>query len=133
MRAILWQVLKFLLFGGITIVIYYSILVGLTEAGVWYLVSATSAFVPAHIVNFLLQKYLTFQNKTRHNVRWQAMAYALVMLLVFLPMNNGILYVLVEYCSTWYVAANLVSSLIVSAISFPVQRKWIFALEPPAA
>ena len=121
----LWEGIKFAVLGLVCLAIYYGLLIGLTEAGVWYMLSAVIAYVPAHIANFLLQKHGTFRNTDTLNVWRQAREYALLMVFL-LPMNNGILFALVEYGSIWYVWSQFVATIVVSAVSFVLQRHFVF-------
>jgi dolichol-phosphate mannosyltransferase len=59
------QLLRFLLAGGVGLLLYYGLLYTLTEwAGVWYLFSAIIGFVACYSVNFTLHRKWTFASNS---------------------------------------------------------------------
>ncbi len=120
------QILRFLLGGGVGVLVYYATLYTLTEfAGVWYVISAIVAFVLNYAINFTLQKFWTFENKDTKNVSRQLRLY-FGMALGFLATNTVLLYILVEYVHLGYLVAQLILTLLLTVASFVLTRK-IFA------
>jgi len=103
--------------------LYYIVLYVLTEfAHIWYILSAIIGGVGNFIVNFLTQKYWTFQNKDRESIRNQAFKYALLFAGIGLG-NLGGLYALTEWVGIWYMAAQLITSTALAVIGFYLTRK----------
>ncbi len=122
----LTQVMRFLSAGGLGVLLYYLILYILTDvAGVWYMVSAVIASIVNYISNFVLQKFWTFKNKDTKNIHWQASKYAVMTVFLFVA-NLFLLYVLVEYARLWYLAAQIIVTILLTAISYLISRR-IFA------
>ena len=120
------QVLRFISAGGLGVLLYYSILYVLTDvAGVWYIASATIAFIVNCASNFGLQKFWTFKNKGIKNVTRQASQY-LTMSIVFFAINLVLLYGLVEYARLWYLTAQALLTILLTTTSYFVSRR-IFA------
>ena len=120
------QVLRFISAGGLGVLLYYSTLYVLTDvAGVWYIASATIAFIVNYASNFGLQKFWTFKNKGIKNVTRQASQY-LTMSIVFFAINLVLLYGLVEYARLWYLTAQALLTILLTTTSYFVSRR-IFA------
>lgn len=107
-------------------VTYYATLYVLTEfVGVWYLVSSIVAGSLSFGVNFLLQKFWTFQNYDTKAVPKQALWYA-VMKFGLLLAGTASLYWLVEYVQVQYLAASAILTVFFSIVSYIITHK-IFA------
>ena len=120
------QVMRFLSAGGLGVLLYYLILYTLTDVvGVWYMVSAVIASIVNCSSNFILQKFWTFENKDAKNIHWQAGKYAIMVASLFLA-NLFLLYVLVKYVHLWYLAAQVIITILLTVISYLVSRR-IFA------
>jgi len=77
---------------------------------IWYVSSATLAFIVSLLVTFFIQKMWTFGDtlfQTKHAMR-QAFFYTLSSV-SFLVLNIVILYVLVEFFHLWYLFAQFIS------------------------
>ncbi|MFH1990495.1 MAG: GtrA family protein [Patescibacteria group bacterium] len=117
------QILRFLSAGGPGVLLYYLILYILTDiAGVWYMVSAVIASVVNHSLNFVFQKFWTFKNKDTKNIHRQAGKYALLVISLFIA-NLFLLYILVEYAHLWYLAAQVIVTILLTVISYLVSRR----------
>jgi dolichol-phosphate mannosyltransferase len=126
------QVLRFLSAGGLGVLLYYLILYILTSvAGVWYMVSAVIASIVNYSVNFVLQKFWTFENKSTKNIHQQVGKYLGLTLTLFL-VNLLALYALVEYAHLQYLVAQVVVTIILTIISFLVSAR-IFANYPQSS
>jgi dolichol-phosphate mannosyltransferase len=120
------QVLRFLGAGAFGTLLYYIVLYGLTEfAGVWYITSAVVAALLNYSSNFVLQKVWTFENKNLEGIHKQVGKYIALATTLFI-LNTVFLYVLVEYAHLWYLAAQVIVTVILTIISFFVTRH-IFA------
>ena len=97
---------------------YYLALYGLTEyLGFWYVASAMVAFVLNYGLNFILQRYWTFENKVADNVGRHLVLYS-AMMLSFFAGNTMFLYIMVEYLQMWYMKAQVILTAIISILSF---------------
>lgn len=120
------QVLRFLSAGAVGTLLYYITLYGLTEyLKVWYVTSAVIAGVLNYSSNFVLQKLWTFQSKQMQGFHKEAGKYAALAATLFV-LNVVLLYALVEYAHLWYLAAQVIVTIVLTIISFFVTR-WIFS------
>jgi putative flippase GtrA len=125
-----WQIVRFGITGAVAIGLYYGILYALTEfLSVWYLLSAIVTYLFNVTSNFLLHKFWTFKNKDTQKVRQQMLLY-LVMCIVFFAVNTASLYVLVDIIHLWYIYAQVILTVILSAISYFLTKQ-IFATGAP--
>ena len=117
------QKIRFLLGGAVGVSLYYATLYILTEKmRIWYVASATVAFVLNWNANFIIQKYWTFENRDHNATRNQAIKY-FTMALGLLITNNGLLYLLVEYVGLWYITAQIVLTIVLTIVSFIITRR----------
>lgn len=124
----LGQIVRFGLYGAVSVGLSYAVLYGLTEyAGVWYMASAAVATVLNYVLNFLLHKFWTFREKNVKNVPMQAGKYV-IMVTSFYLIGAVLMYIMVEWLKIWYMYAQVILTVIISAISFVVTR-WIFTLK----
>ncbi len=119
----LGQIVRFCVAGAAGVIAYYAALYGLTEyLGVWYVISAVIGFILNTGLNFTLQKFWTFENKEIHMVGRQLALYV-VMTVCFLIGNTVCLYLMVEYLHIWYIAAQVILTAIISALSFVISGR----------
>jgi len=119
------KIFRFLISGGIVITAYYIPYYLLTEfCGVWYLTSSIIASVICSVVNFILQKLWTFENKSMANVHLQAITFALVSL-GYTVANGGMLYLLAGKLHLHYLLAQVIVSSIIGIVSYFISD-WIF-------
>lgn len=119
----LLQIVRFLLGGGIGVVAYYVAFYTLTEIlGVWYVVSSVVAFILNNGINFLIQKFWTFENKGTKAIPKQLSLY-FVMGICILVANTSLLYVLVEYAHLHYMVAQVILTTLLTIISFFLTKR----------
>jgi putative flippase GtrA len=112
------RIFKFCVGGGLGVLTAYITLYMLTEIfHVWYVASAVVSSILNYTVNFIVQKFWTFENKDLTQVRRQAILYY-TMGAVFLPSNAGLLYVLVEFAHIPYMASQIILTVVFSIISY---------------
>lgn len=120
------QIFKYVISGGSAAVVNLSTLYVLTEFfHVWYLVSASTAFVGAFAVSFTLQKFWTFKDHETEGMRKQLSLY-LAVILVNLAINALFVYLLVEHIGIWYMLAQIISGLVIAIESFFIYKFFIF-------
>ena len=117
------QVVRFCIAGAAGVIAYYTALYGLTEyLGVWYVTSAMVGFTLNTGLNFILQKFWTFQNKEKHMVGRQLVLY-IAMTVSFLVGNALFLYLMVEYLHMWYIGAQVILTVGISILSFIISGR----------
>jgi putative flippase GtrA len=124
------QVARFLIGGGISVVVYYALLYGLTDlVGVWYVASAAFAFAVYFGVNFSFHKFWAFRNMDQKVLNRQLMWYTTAAGVNWV-LNTTFLYLLVEYLALWYMLAQAILTIVSSIASYFVFR-WIFRHRSP--
>jgi len=114
---------RFCIAGAAGVIAYYTALYGLTEyLGVWYVTSAMVGFTLNTGLNFILQKFWTFQNKEKHMVGRQLVLY-IAMTISFLVGNALFLYLMVEYLHMWYIGAQVILTVGISILSFIISGR----------
>ena len=120
------QIVRFLVVGSLSVFTYYAFLWSLTEyAGVWYVASAIVAFLVYYCVNFVSQKYWTFRNLDTKALNSQLVKFTLMASANWI-INTSLLYVMVEYLHMWYMFAQAILTIVVSAIAYLCFKFWIF-------
>ncbi len=113
---------RFFTSGVATVIVNITALYILTEyAQVWYLTSSVIAFCISYGVNFLLQKFWTFQNRELRGAHKQ-LALHLCLALANLVLNTLVLFALVHYLHLWYIAAQILAVAIIALDSFFLSR-----------
>lgn len=120
------RISRFLIVGSVSVFTYYAFLLGLTEyVGVWYITSAIIAFVAYYCVNFLSQKFWTFKDKDTKAINRQLAKFT-VMAIGNWILNTTLLFLMVEYLGMWYLLAQAILTIVVSAIAYILFKHWIF-------
>lgn len=86
-----------------------------------YQVGIVVGFLLALAVTFLLQKYWTFQDRSRARARRQ-FAFYTFFALGNLAGNSGLMYVLVDQYGFWYLGSNIVTVGFMAILSFMANR-----------
>ncbi len=117
------QIIKFLVAGGLGIILYYIVFYSLTEwAEVWYVTSSIIAFILNTCLNFILKKFWVFQNKDGHAFSRQLINYWFLAGTI-LAVNTMGLYALVEYAHVWYLLAQVILTVILTVGSYLISRR----------
>jgi putative flippase GtrA len=121
-----FQVIKYLIAGGLGTVVSLALLYFFTDIiGIWYLVSASLAFIISFFVSFFLQKFWTFADADREAMRRQIAAFLLVSLINF-ALNGLLMLLFVEVFKIWYMSAQLVASGLIAIESYFIYKIFIF-------
>jgi len=116
----------YILFAGMATAFDFLLLFVFTETfGIWYFLSAVFSYLGGMIVNFSLNKWLNFNNRSQR-IFSQFGLFASVAL-VGLALNQTILYFLVESFHWHYLIAKAISVLIVMWWSFWGHKHVTFA------
>ena len=120
------QYFKFIIVGGIGVVINLTILFLLTEfLGIYYIVSEIIAFITAIIHNYSINKIWTFKERLKDESLKKFSQYFLISL-IGLVINLIVLYFLVEFFHIWYIIAELFATTISSIVNFYGNKFWTF-------
>ena len=119
------KVIRFIIAGGSAFSVNIFFLYIFTEFfGLWYIFSATLAFMLSFLVGFSLNKFWTFAESSADFIHSQIFIY-LGVNLVNLAINNALLYFMVESLAIWYILAQALASILIAFESFFVY-KWLF-------
>ena len=119
------KIVGFFLIGLCSTLIDIGLLYLLTGSfGVWYIYSATFSYSCGMVVNFLLNKYLNFQDTDRHYLR-QFFSFALISM-ISPGMSLGIIYVAVEIFFINYLLGKIFAVIIAFFWNYFCQSKITF-------
>jgi putative flippase GtrA len=117
---------RYVFSGGSAAAIDVILLFVLTEYfHVYYLASATFAMTVSFIARFILQKYVTFKDQDEAEAKRQ-FGYYSILYLLSLAATNALLFVFVEKLHMWYMAAQILSILIIAIGCFFIYKLIIF-------
>lgn len=123
---------RFIISGGTAACIHISTVYFLTEIyDIWYLFATIAGFCLAVSVNFTLQKFWTFREKTARQVHRQTTLFFLVNGINLL-LNGVLMVILVENMHLWPVLAQIAASGLIAIESF-VLYTFIFRVVVPDA
>ena len=127
---LLRRIARFMVSGGVVIAAYYAPYYLLTEFfGVWYLASSVIGSIISSVINFILQKFWTFGNKSMAGMHLQVIAFIFVSV-GYTVANGGMLYILVGKLRMNYLVAQVIVSSILGVVSYPISG-WIFRNQTP--
>ncbi len=116
------QFIRFISAGGLGVLVYYFLLYTLTDfIGVKYIISALIASIANLSINFVLQKFWTFKNKSIKNVYRQVVKYLALAVAIF-TFNLILLYIIVEYAHLQYLLAQFLITILLTIISYLASR-----------
>ena len=119
-------IVKFIIVGGMASVVHLATLALLTEwAHVWYLIATTVGFGAGFGVSFTLQKYWTFQEKTKARLPLQAFAF-FILQVMNLVLNGALMYVLVDVLGVHYLISQIVVLGVLAVTTFSISKLFIF-------
>jgi len=120
------QIIKYLIVGGTAALVDLVLLYILTDIlGIWYLTSASLAFIVAFFVSFFLQKFWTFRDTDKEKMYKQLGIY-LAVALINLLINAGLMYILVDGFKAWYILAQIIASGLIAIESYFIYNFFIF-------
>lgn len=121
-----WQVFKFLVAGSFAFGVNIAALYIFTDIlGVYYITSTVLAFLIAFSVSFTLQKFWTFEDRSKDRLHEQLPLY-LAMQVASVSINAALMYIFVEYFHVWYIFSQMIISLAIAVIVFFLNKKYIF-------
>ena len=115
----------YVIFAGLATLVDLGLLYSLTEFfHVWYFYSAIFSYFIGMVINYSLNKYLNFRNKSKQIIP-QFGLFATVAL-IGLGLNQLILYSLVEFVRFWYMLAKIIAVFTIMFWSFYGHKKLTF-------
>jgi len=118
--------IKYIISGGTATLIDFSLLYFFTDIiNLYYLISASIAFLVAFIISFCMQKFWTFRDNNRKKINKQIFLYFLVGIIGLVANYFG-MYILVEKYNIWYIFSQAIITSILAIGNFLVYRYIIF-------
>jgi putative flippase GtrA len=118
--------IKYIISGGTAAFVDLVLLYILTDIfGIWYLASASLAFLVAFFVSFYLQKFWTFRDSSRDRM-YQQMSIYMAVGLTNVGINAGGMYVLVDILGIMYIIAQIIMGGLIAIGSFLMYKFVIF-------
>src|SRR5436190_1522201 len=119
------QFLRFAVTGVINTALDFGVLYLLVEFAHWLVPPAKIISTSVGMLNsFFLNKYWTFRDH-RNMTRKQVVQF-LVISIIGLLLSTGLITLFVSLFNIWYIAANLLTVLIVLFWNFWANRQWTF-------
>ena len=126
------QIVRFFVSGLIATACSIALLYILTDLlHLWYLASSVISFSTAVAVSFALQKYWTYRDYERTRVSRQASFFLLIQIWDLL-LNSALLYCAVDIMHLWYLAAQVVISILIAVQNYLLYRIFVFHESPSA-
>ena len=117
---------RFLVSGGIGAATNIAFLYIFTEwFSLWYLYASIASFLVALVVSFLLQKFVTFRDFSRHLIAKQTTFYT-ISALINLLLNIILMYYFVEKQGLHYLLAQVITMGLIAIESYFVYQHFIF-------
>lgn len=115
------KIFRYIISGGMATLTNLLFLYIFTDLfGIYYLLSAVFSYIISFVVSFTMQKYWTFQDGSKDNIKSQAFVYVIVTSLN-LALNTLCIYLFVQ-SGMHYLSAQILSSIIIAVESFFVYR-----------
>jgi putative flippase GtrA len=120
------QILKYGLVGGVAFALDFSLLFVLTEyLHLYYILSATVAFVAGLLCNYFLSVYWVFNERALSNKYAEFLVFSLIGL-VGLLLNDGLIWSLTELGRIHYLASKVLAAVAVFFWNFFARRQVLF-------
>ncbi len=117
-NPLLFKIFRFIISGGTAAVADLLLLFILTKwFGLWYLLSSIVAYIGAFFVGFILQKYWTFDNKSKEVIYRQAARYFSVTIFNLL-LNTLLMSLAVDYLEQNYLISQFVINGLIAFESY---------------
>jgi putative flippase GtrA len=120
------QLFRYVIVGGISFIVDYSLLFVLTEhVGLHYIVSATISFIAGLIVNYTISTSWIFRNSKLSNTTVEFIIYGAIGV-VGLVLNNILLYLFTDILHIHYMLSKLITAALVMGWNFVGRRIILF-------
>lgn len=116
--------IRFLCMGAIAVGTSYAIFYALVDyAGFWYLGSSVFAMCLNYVMTFLLHKFFTYRERSSEHFIGQAIRYAAMVGIIFIPGNAAGMYLLVDGLGTNHMLAQVIVSAALTVVSMWLSPK----------
>ncbi len=122
----LGQLVRFYIVGASGVVANLGLLWLLTEAGLWYMVSAIIAIAVSISTNFFGNKFWTFGRRDGGVKVIRQYGYFWAASLIGMAIQLGLLWLLVELVGLWYILAAMAAIATASISNFILTKWWVF-------
>lgn len=120
------KIYRYIVSGIVAAAVDFGLLYILVDlCGLWYLVSATIAFIATVCTSFVMQKFWTFENSDTSVIARQMAGYV-VLSIINIGVNTVLMYVFVDLLTIHYIIAQVYATIIIAAYGFFVYRHVIF-------
>lgn len=92
---------------------------------IYYLFASVVAFSGAIVVNFTLQKFLTFEDYTEGQTRSQFITFTTINGINII-INTSLMYFFVTFIGIWYLTSQIIASIIIASISYFSYKNIVF-------
>ena len=117
---------KYALVGGVAFLLDFGLLFFLTEyLHVYYVLSATAAFVAGLLCNYILSVYWVFQERALSNRLTEFLVFSLIGV-VGLLLNDGLIWSLTEMGGMHYLASKVLAAVVIFFWNFFARRQLLF-------
>ncbi len=117
---------RYVFSGGTAAAIDVALLYILVEYfNVYYISAAIFSMTVSFIARFLLQKYVTFEDKDETHATKQFILYT-VLYFASLTATTALLYLFVDMLGFWYLPSQIASILLIASGCFFIYRLFIF-------
>ena len=100
--------------GGLT---YYILIYILTDFfNLWYILSSIIAFICNVLINFIIHRFWTFEDKNKKATK--QLIFYLILMVNYHVLNIVLLYLMVEYLNLYYLIAQLIITTVLFVPSF---------------
>jgi putative flippase GtrA len=93
---------------------------------VHYLAANTMAFITANVFNFLAGHYLIFNKKSKLKKLFHTYVAVLLISVVGLLINNGALYVSVDFAALHLYMGKVLATLTAFLWNFGARKRWVY-------
>jgi putative flippase GtrA len=119
------QFFRYIIAGAIGFFVDIFLLYLLTENGLYYLVSATFAFLVGLYVNYLLCIYWIFKRNDKCSKAYE-FTFLIVTSTIIMIMNIGLMWLLTDLFELYYLYSKVIATFILFTLNFIIRRYYLF-------
>lgn len=120
------KLVRFVISGGIATSVNILLVFILTEYfNLWYLLGASTGFGVAFLISFILQKFWTFQDKSKEGIHKQAVIF-FITVIAGIAVNAILVYLFVENLKFHYLLAQITSGVLIAIANYFAYQKLVF-------
>lgn len=122
----LYKTFRFLASGGTaTFVNISSLYFFVRFLHLWYIIASIFAFLCGFLISFSLQKFWTFEDLSKENIKKQFIMFFFTVLIGVI-LNTSIVYVCVGYFTMNYILGQFIAGVFIAIMNFFIYQKIIF-------